>query len=642
MNASKESLLVSDLFEALKPRDADFGLSIWFENFFHWLGRRYMGSEAPLRFLIQLIAKNPEWQKSFGTALKKVLEEGSSRKLLAHLSKCQEASFFSELSSRMQRKILPAPRSLDHRDLLKLFVKATQRYDVSVLLEPALIQNLWQQCQFDDRFVQECRNRFADDLRQASLLICARLFVDSTHSSLSSLFPPVHPQQSPFFKVQSFFTEEFSVEKSLDVLLECRSLVESAQALLKTQGVSVGAVYRLEAMAQSVDRLTLYHHYLNRGPQAWTAADLMLLIKVLVRDMEAEDGVFSLLGSNVHLLSRKIVEHTGDVGEHYIAKHRSEYFSLIWSSLKGGALTAGTVVVKLLMSTVPASPLGHGVLYSLNYASSFLVIQFTGSSLATKISSLTASSLAATIEEKRRDGSSQNFFDQVLRLLQSQVAAVVGNVVSVVPVCLLINIIYYLTSGSYIMGQEKAIDELQSFDLFGSLTFLYACLTGVLLWVASMLGGWVSNFIHLHDLRSRLLFRRLPLGLSAKHVDLFPAIATNVFLGFLLGLTPILGKFTGLPFDVRHVTLSAGNLILAISSLPWNFVFPSYVFLAFVSIVLIGVANITVSFGLSLIVALQAREVPLRELREMLPSAFRFIKQNYWRILLPPKGGKGS
>ena len=42
---------------------------------------------------------------------------------------------------------------------------------------------------------------------------------------------------------------------------------------------------------------------------------------------------------------------------------------------------------------------------------------------------------------------------------------------------------------------------------------------------------------------------------------------TNVALGFLLGFAPAVGRFFGIPFDVRHVTLSTGTLALSAARL---------------------------------------------------------------------------
>jgi site-specific recombinase len=44
-------------------------------------------------------------------------------------------------------------------------------------------------------------------------------------------------------------------------------------------------------------------------------------------------------------------------------------------------------------------------------------------------------------------------------------------------------------------------------------------------------------------------------------------MAANVSLGMMLGLVPALLGFVGLPLDVRHVTLSTGQLAAALGAL---------------------------------------------------------------------------
>src|SRR6476646_1180523 len=60
-------------------------------------------------------------------------------------------------------------------------------------------------------------------------------------------------------------------------------------------------------------------------------------------------------------------------------------------------------------------------------------------------------------------------------------------------------------------------------------------------------------------LRSRRLRTRIGAGLSHHAAGW----GTNVSLGFMLGMAPQIGRFTGLPVDVRHVTLNTGIVSLA-------------------------------------------------------------------------------
>jgi site-specific recombinase len=87
---------------------------------------------------------------------------------------------------------------------------------------------------------------------------------------------------------------------------------------------------------------------------------------------------------------------------------------------------------------------------------------------------------------------------------------------------------------------------------------------------------------------------------------------TNVFLGLMLAYCGVIGKFFGLPLEVRHVTLSTATLTFGILSIPnpgdHLFVILSAVF----GIVVIGGLNFAVSFAASLFVAARARDIRLR------------------------------
>src|SRR6185369_9782496 len=129
--------------------------------------------------------------------------------------------------------------------------------------------------------------------------------------------------------------------------------------------------------------------------------------------------------------------------------------------------------------------------------------------------------------------------------------------------------------GRPFMTGEAASAIYVQFSPLNSGTVFYAALTGVILWLASVIGGWFDNFSAYH---------RLPLAIAQHPAQRYLGIermarwgeslarngagwATNVSLGFMLGMTPAIGHFLGLPLDVRHVTLNSGILTLATASL---------------------------------------------------------------------------
>ena len=106
-------------------------------------------------------------------------------------------------------------------------------------------------------------------------------------------------------------------------------------------------------------------------------------------------------------------------------------------------------------------------------------------------------------------------------------------------------------------------------------TVFYATLTGVILWKGSVVGGWFDNLCAYHHLPEAIA--RHPAGryLGQERLKRWgenlaengSGWATNVSLGFMLGMTPAFGHFFGVPLDVRHVTLNSGVLGLAGASL---------------------------------------------------------------------------
>ena len=51
--------------------------------------------------------------------------------------------------------------------------------------------------------------------------------------------------------------------------------------------------------------------------------------------MSPTSKLSSLLRENLNLLARKVVDRTGDTGEHYIANSKPEYW-LMWRAAIGG------------------------------------------------------------------------------------------------------------------------------------------------------------------------------------------------------------------------------------------------------------------------------------------------------------------
>jgi site-specific recombinase len=100
--------------------------------------------------------------------------------------------------------------------------------------------------------------------------------------------------------------------------------------------------------------------------------------------------------------------------------------------------------------------------------------------------------------------------------------------------------------------------------------------TGVLLWLSSLFAAWLDNWFVLHQLSAALAqHRRLQRGFGptrARHLAVWlesniAGLGGNISLGLMLGIIPSVAVFFGLPLDVRHVTLSTGQVTAAFAAL---------------------------------------------------------------------------
>jgi site-specific recombinase len=102
-------------------------------------------------------------------------------------------------------------------------------------------------------------------------------------------------------------------------------------------------------------------------------------------------------------------------------------------------------------------------------------------------------------------------------------------------------------------------------------------------------------------------------------------------------MAPVIATFFGLPLEVRHVTLSTGQLTVA----AWSegatvFGEPAF-WLAAAGIVAIGFFNLTVSFGLALLVAIRSTGASAVSRRRLRRAVLARLVASPRDFLLPPR-----
>jgi site-specific recombinase len=158
---------------------------------------------------------------------------------------------------------------------------------------------------------------------------------------------------------------------------------------------------------------------------------------------------------------------------------------------------------------------------------------------------------------------------------------------------------------------------LDTLTLLGP-TALYAAFTGVLLFASSLIAGWTENWFVFHRLDSAIAWNpsivaRLGPARAQRWSNWWryniSGVAANVSLGMMLGVVPVVMSFLGLPLEVRHVTLSTGQLAAAAGALGFEVLHAAPFWWCVAGIVATGALNIGVSFWLAFKLAARSRGV---------------------------------
>ncbi|MDP1765618.1 MAG: preprotein translocase subunit TatB, partial [Methylotenera sp.] len=114
------------------------------------------------------------------------------------------------------------------------------------------------------------------------------------------------------------------------------------------------------------------------------------------------------------------------------------------------------------------------------------------------------------------------------------------------------------------------------------------------------------------------------------------ALAGNFYFGCLLGGMTAIGVLFGLPFDIRHITFSSAFVGFSMVGLDFMLSWRAVLFAA-LGLVLIGIVNLAVSFGLALYVAMKSRKVRFKQWRLLLGNLATRLNQHPGEFILPPQ-----
>jgi len=606
------------------------------------------------RVWLSILEASPELRDRHNAAIAAILEETDAVALFAQAGLPTDRGLIPETFERLFFALLPAPR--EETDLSKLFLRlfpTNMEVDHFFSLpSPHLAEFIRLVVPVEHPEVWE---KPVAALLDAFCLLAARIQGLGLSEKLRIRGQGWPVQQSPFFRLarvcdalvgalreKSGVTEAALAWKS--AVGDCREELSTIVSHLDARGVNLDIVYAMDVIEQSLKRMEIISGVLVAQPGAPKLVTALRLMREVIRGRLHDRSLFGLAQSSFRLLAKKIVEWAGKTGEHYVTSSREEYRQMWYAALGGGLLTVGTAAIKMMVTHRGLPLFVEGFLAGLNYAVSFVLMHIFHLALATKQPSMTGAALAHIIHRRRDESDDDELIGYVQRIVRSQLAAALGNIVAVGAGAVVFSLLWKWTFGQPFLDPELADYAVKSMNPIRSGTIFFAALTGVILWLSSLAGGWIENWAVYHQLPRAIAEHRL--GSSFKPETLqrvSESFAKNIapwggsiVLGFMLGMTPSFGYFFGLPLDVRHVTLSTGTLSLGIVSRGPEVLGSGALIMAGLGIAVTFVMNLGVSFYLALRLALRAQDVSPKDSKEIVRRLLRRLRTNPREFFLPP------
>jgi site-specific recombinase len=591
----------------------------------------------------------------FQQGLQSTLGRLDSVSLFAEAGIPAQHALLREITSRLFQRWLPPPRAED--DTARLFAavfcsaRAVQRFlEMDAAVFARLAANLWS----TDSLA--AYPHLHQDLHEALRLLAARVSARGTSRAVRQRSATKTVEESPSYALV-LATEKFidcehaarpgecpaeCMERWLNAVFACRGELAIVRIHMEDAGVNAPLVFDLSAMDTALDRMEMLAATLVESSGKVLAA-VCLLLNTLVYGLREDIRISSLIRQNFNLLARKTVERTGHGGEHYIAHSRKEYWRMWGAAIGGGFLTVFTAAIKLHLVARHWPPFAEAVLIGTNYAISFLLLQIFGFALATKQPAMTGATLADIIRRNRGDSRRDQITEFGASISRTQLAAALGNILAVSSGAVIFNLLWLRAFHTPYLPAGQAEKVYLSLRPLASATAIDAALTGVLLWLAGLVGGWCENFAVYHRIPASIAQHRFGLTIGAGRMQKLAdwvdrnigPWSTSISLGYLLGFMPVFFEFFGLPLDVRHVTLNTGMFAFAAARFGPSAFGQIWLYSAMVGIAMMFVLNLGVSFAIASFVALRAYDVGHNERASILRYVFRQMMSSPLQFLFP-------
>jgi site-specific recombinase len=623
---------LSALLNAADPRASRAERHLWLVRLLQWLRHGPVGAAEGatprpvlrLRLLLNALDQHAEHRERVHALMQAFWREIDIASLFGSVGLAPRTSLAAALRHRLALRLLPAtPDTRDLGVLFMLLFEAGDRAWLGALDEPTLGRTVallrpddapqWQ------RGALEAMAHLASAVGAAAFAAPMRLrmdgalLADDPFGQLARATDAVRAAFEAGDAAQALRDASY-----LRALLEtCRRAADSIRAHLEEFGISVDLLFEADQLRERTLRIeALLDALLAADPR-----EGLRLVESLVHTQARSRSLRALWLQHHALLARQVTERSAETGEHYITRDRQAYRDMLRRAAGGGAVLALTTFGKFAILALGLSAFWSGWWAGLSYAASFVVVMLLHWTVATKQPAMTAPAMALKLAGGLRSAAEvEAFVDEIAHLIRSQAAGIIGNLALCAPLVLAAQALATLAFGAPLVGPASAEHVLHELSLLGP-TALFAAFTGVLLFSSSLVAGWAENHFVLHRLDSAIAWNpRIVGALGRPRAERWSrwwranvsGLAANISLGLMLGLVPAVADFLGLGLQVRHVTLSTGQLAAAFGALGPGLLSQSEFWWCVAGIGAAALLNVTVSFWLAFRTALRSSAVDVR------------------------------
>ncbi|HYY28091.1 MAG TPA: hypothetical protein VE860_09120, partial [Chthoniobacterales bacterium] len=453
-----------------------------------------------LETVLALMESRSELRAGFQLGVRQILLEVRSVELFAEAGLHPREGLWSEAVRRLIEEILPSAR--EDTDLSKFVLRL---YPTREAIE-RLVTRPDETFERIVRLIAPVNDAAAwakqrEDVTQAFYLLSVHVVGIGLSPGLRARSHAGTIEGSPFYQLQESsgaLVRQGGAAPALEnwrrQVQRCREEMDYVHQRMEDTGVNTSLVFDMGTIECAIARMESIAEVLFVAEPHQSIAAVKRLLDDVMNARREDMSLRALFSENTALIARKVVERSGKTGEHYIANSRSEYRGLWLASLGGGLLTVLTAAVKMRITEAHFPPFVEGMAAGTNYAISFIVLQHCHFALATKQPSVTAATFAGIVRTTRGQARLKKVAEFISRITRSQLASAAGNLLAVGLGCIVFAHLWVLLFSRPYLETPSAEYVYKTLDPFASGTVIYAALTGVILWVSALAGGWFENF----------------------------------------------------------------------------------------------------------------------------------------------------